>query len=746
MKRFLSGLVPPLLVSAGLQAAHLVFLARSPLLKYLTLDLASYDRWARRIAAGDLVGRGVFYQDPLYPYLMALVYAVTGAQVLHVLVAQVFATLATIWAMARLGERLFSPAVARVAVWAAALYGPAVYYAGKPEKAATAALALTLALLLAEKARTGGRARDFLLCGLLLGAGSLLRGNVLLVALVLAALIAATRLFAAGAATRAAFAACLLGGLALALSPVLLRNRAVGGDWVFTTSQAGANLFIGNNPGNVSGTYGVPYFVRPAPAYEEEDFRRHAEHEEGRTLAPSEVSRFYVREVARWAVAEPGKFLRLQLTKALAFVDAWEYPDNWSIPFVRRFSPVLRLPLITYPFVVSFAALGLVLALRRPRDPGKTVLALLVLAYALSIVAFYVFSRYRYPIVFALLLFASSGLVWLVEAVRARRRAAAAAGAALVLAILAVSLFAKKNDEKGDLAQRFYNLATGLVGDDRLLEAKALAEEAHATNPKAHLPDLALAEIARRQGDTEAERKAIEDAYAAGPADDEVRARMVDWNARRSGYASAAQLASAWLAVRESYRVRQSLVTAAFDSGELGAAAFALEDLLKRYPQDAWALDKRVQLSVHARDWPAVIRDAEALLKAEGGARWWKVLAVAYRNADETELAERAAREAGLPWPLPANAMLDDPLAGAPPSVLEEARALAARGDYAKATAVLESAAASGKPSAVLFQYLSNIRYLAGDVPGARRALAQALALDPGNALYRRNLDALRAR
>ena len=133
-------------------------------------------------------------------------------------------------------------------------------------------------------------------------------------------------------------------GLGLVLLPVLVRNRWVGEDWVFTTSQAGANLFIGNNPGNVTGTYAVPPFVRPSPLFEQEDFHRYAEHTVGRRLSPSEVSRFYVGEVVGWAVREPGRFLRLQGTKALAFLDRWEYPDNWSLYFVRRFSPLLRAP------------------------------------------------------------------------------------------------------------------------------------------------------------------------------------------------------------------------------------------------------------------------------------------------------------------------------------------------------------------------------------------------------------------
>lgn len=39
----------------------------------------------------------------------------------------------------------------------------------------------------------------------------------------------------------------LLLGVAVALAPVLIRNRVVAGEWVLTSSQSGTNLFIGNN-------------------------------------------------------------------------------------------------------------------------------------------------------------------------------------------------------------------------------------------------------------------------------------------------------------------------------------------------------------------------------------------------------------------------------------------------------------------------------------------------------------------
>ena len=67
----LAALIPRLL--------HLQQIARhDPFFRLPAVDGAVYHDWARAIAAGDLVGEGVFTMGPLYPYLMAGVYALAG--------------------------------------------------------------------------------------------------------------------------------------------------------------------------------------------------------------------------------------------------------------------------------------------------------------------------------------------------------------------------------------------------------------------------------------------------------------------------------------------------------------------------------------------------------------------------------------------------------------------------------------------------------------------------------------------
>jgi len=78
--------------------------------------------------------------------------------------------------------------------------------------------------------------------------------------------------------------------------------------------------------------------------------------------------------------------------------------------------------------------------------------------------------------------------------------------------------------------------------------------------------------------------------------------------------------------------------------------------------------------------------------------------------------------------------------------VLAEAAAAAARrGDYPGAMKQLAEAERIAPRYVLVYQYQSNVAYLMGDRRAATRALEKALAIEPENALFRANLERLRA-
>ena len=61
-----------------LRLAHLAEIVDTPMVAVLLGDARVYDGWARQIASGEWLGTQVFYQAPLYPYVLGVFYSVAG--------------------------------------------------------------------------------------------------------------------------------------------------------------------------------------------------------------------------------------------------------------------------------------------------------------------------------------------------------------------------------------------------------------------------------------------------------------------------------------------------------------------------------------------------------------------------------------------------------------------------------------------------------------------------------------------
>src|SRR6266704_1719286 len=75
-------------VALAVRLVHLWQIRRAPFFTVLLGDSRAYDEWAQRLAGGDWIGHEVFYQAPLYPYFLGLVYGAAGRNLLVVRVCQ----------------------------------------------------------------------------------------------------------------------------------------------------------------------------------------------------------------------------------------------------------------------------------------------------------------------------------------------------------------------------------------------------------------------------------------------------------------------------------------------------------------------------------------------------------------------------------------------------------------------------------------------------------------------------------
>ena len=452
-------------LALGIRVVHLWQLRSAPFFTVLIGDAAGYDLWARRLAAGDWIGTEVFYQAPLYPYVLGVIYYLFGADVLLVRVVQaVIGSLGCV-ALSYAGLRLLGRRGGTVCGVVLALYPSAIFFDALIQKSALDLFFTCVTFALVATIVAGAK-RPWLiwfLLGATLAALSLTRENALL-------LVAVILLWAL---LRQAWGPAILFvvGLALFLLPVAARNAAVGGGFYLTTSQFGSNFFIGNNPRS-DGTYMALRAGRGAPEFERVDAKALAEQAVGRPLSPADVSNYWFGRALAYIRSEPGQWLRLMVRKASLLVNTSEMLDSESQESHADYSAILRTTATVgrYGILIPLAVLGMFVLW--PRHHQLWIVYALLLTYAASVVVFFVMARYRHPLLPFLVFFATAGVLQGRDYVRSASRAQLATAAAVVLAAAAI---ANRPMLSPTLMRAIteHNLATALQEQGRLDDAIA---------------------------------------------------------------------------------------------------------------------------------------------------------------------------------------------------------------------------------------------------------------------------------
>ena len=443
-------------VAAALRLAHLQQIAaHDPFFTLPEVDGAHYHAWAQRIAEGQVRPDGVLYLGPLYPYLMAAVYALFGPSLLVWKSIQCALGVVSCALVAQLALELFDRRVALLAAAFAALYRMLVFYGGNVMLVNVQVPLVLGVLILVVRALREPRPRRWAAAGLLLGVAALGRQTVLAFAPLAAAGFWWMQRKRLPARRRAALLAVFALAAALPIAPFTLHNVAASGEWVLLNATGGANLYMGNNP-YTDGTWTRPRIAQlriDNPVAMRDAFEAVAEQRSGRELGPAGVSRYWTGEAMAFVREHPLHWLALELNKLLLFLNAAEIWNIQSIEITREFSWVLRLPLLELGLLAPFGWLGLGLA--APRWRTLWPLYAMVGAELVSALAFFVLARYRMPAVPLLMIGAGFALVRGVEWARARRFGALAAAA---LAALALTAVVHRPVREPSLAMAYFNL------------------------------------------------------------------------------------------------------------------------------------------------------------------------------------------------------------------------------------------------------------------------------------------------
>ena len=470
-------------VALAIRGLHFVAMQHSMLYDVLLGDAGQYDRWAQQIAAGDWLGSEVFYQTPLYPYLLGASYRVFGHDLWVVRIVQaVFGALSCVF-LARAGAGFFSERVGWIAGIALALYPPAIFFDGILQKASLDLLLMTALLWLAAIAQQRPRASRFFGIGVVLGAMILNRENAAALLPVLLGWIAWCS-WPRGALRVSLRCGIFALGAATVLVPVGLRNAYVGGEFLVTTSQMGSNFYIGNHRG-ADGSYTPMRAGRGDATFERDDARLIAEDQLKRALRPSEVSAYWMARCWDEIRSAPADWLRLLAWKWFLSWNRLELVDAEAIHTHQQHSRMLAGLGFMLHFGVLFPLAVMGVWWTRAQWRRLWLLYAMALSFAAAVTLFYVFARYRYPLVPIAALFAGAGLAGLGRQLRDHRVASARElGIGLALgAAAAVASNWPVPQRYADDSVTYYNAGTTLLEMGRVDDALDVLEQARRADP-----------------------------------------------------------------------------------------------------------------------------------------------------------------------------------------------------------------------------------------------------------------------
>ena len=372
---------------------HLFYVADSPVLNRLIIDSAFYQRWAEEIAGGDIIGEGVFFMSPLYPYLLGGLYFLFGSSPLPVVFLQTIFSGMTIWMLWNLGRRLGGEIPAIIAAWGGALFPVWIYFDGAILTASLILFLNTAGLLLIFRWLETGKLSTLFFSGLSFGLSALARPSALLISLFLAIWLLSRR--------RKKAALFFIVGTIVIISPVTIRNWLASGEFCLITASGGMNFFTGNNP-QATGLYSEAEFLRSSePEFEAEDYRREAQIRDGRPMNLTQSSRFWYGEGLSFIFANPLSAVRLYWNKFFYFWNNLEAPNNISYYLTRRYSPPLCF--LRWGFGI-LAALGMTGLIFTQKSREKEALLIYLSAILAANLLFFTSSEFRFPAVNVLLL------------------------------------------------------------------------------------------------------------------------------------------------------------------------------------------------------------------------------------------------------------------------------------------------------------------------------------------------------
>lgn len=404
-------------VAFAVRLIHVIQLQSMPTFDDPTMDEGYHLELVKQINSAEGYPDEPYFRAPLYPYLLALLFKVTGGSFFGARVIQIFLGSVLPILIYLLGRKLFTD---RIALWSAAIaavYPTFIYYdVSLLITLVEVLLSTSMVLLLAYY---DGRSHwALVLGGIALGLAGIARPTLLLFGPAL--LLWGWFVLRPKLGMKQAINAIIIVGVCslLIVLPVTIRNYVVAHEFIVVSWQGGVNFYVGNNR-NADGWSARVEGLDPSWRGGYLQSIAIAEKAAGRKLKYTEISDYWTDRAFQEIAEEPDRFVALLVKKARLLMNGYEIPNNQDEYLSGEFSTVQSLSMLRgpiyfpYGILAPLAIIGGIIALRRWRQ--YLLMYLFLGAFSLSLMLFFVCSRFRQPLIPFMILFAVFGVFALIN-------------------------------------------------------------------------------------------------------------------------------------------------------------------------------------------------------------------------------------------------------------------------------------------------------------------------------------------
>jgi len=348
------------------------------------IDARTYDELAKKILNGDIWLSGPFWQPPMYPYFLALVYKLTNTSYVLVRIIQQILSLICLLLLINFLKNKVNTLSLITACALFYLNRNIIFFETELLNACIISFLYFLSIILFLKFFNQPQ-KCSIFSGMLIGFSALFRPTILIIVPYLC-----VELYLFHKKFR--YLLYLVLSVILIILPVTIRNyieslKAGAPELIFISTNAGINFYIGNNP-----EFPKTQYIRPGYYWQKLVRLPYKD----KIKKPGAMSSFFIRQSLKFFFSNPLIFLKNLFIKSIQLLSSYEIPRNKDINFFIENS-ILKYIKLDFLFLAIFGYAGTIIFLFS-NNINYRAISWFIFLYSLTIIFFFVTSRYKIPL------------------------------------------------------------------------------------------------------------------------------------------------------------------------------------------------------------------------------------------------------------------------------------------------------------------------------------------------------------